>query len=227
MLQEIKVSQKENDIFRRWFEDDFFELILWYDAGRTDILGFQLCYDKANNEHALTWRKDKGFVHNGIENGDAPLKYPSSPVLIKDGIFNAGGVLFEFAGSCALMDESISGFIIRKLIEYTSSLLSAREADDILAAVILKLSYRNAVPTVREGEGAETTPPQGIDLRTRQAEKRTGQDAVPAEKLPEEKIKEYQKRIKTAPAASEEARAERFKEVLRKAESFSKMLNKK
>ena len=64
MLVEIKdVSQDDEPGYRRWFIDNYFDLIIWYDDDDT-ITGFQLCYDKAEAERSLTWIKDRGFSHN-------------------------------------------------------------------------------------------------------------------------------------------------------------------
>ncbi len=61
MLKEVESARQEDPLrHRRWFADDFFDLIVWYDPdGRLD--GFQLCYNKSFDEHAFTWRRDSGF----------------------------------------------------------------------------------------------------------------------------------------------------------------------
>ena len=46
MLSEIKnARQVPGEGKRRWFRDDDFDLIIWYDDSDT-VFGFQLCYDK-------------------------------------------------------------------------------------------------------------------------------------------------------------------------------------
>ena len=227
MLQEIKVSQKENEVYRRWFEDDYFELIVWYDAGRTEITGFQLCYEKMNNEHALTWRKDKGYAHNAVEDGDEPLKYPSSPVLTQDGAFDAGKVLSKFTESCSLIDESLAGIIIRNLIEYMKAVLPEKEAYGILADTIIKLSYGKLNFTAPKGEGSVPQTLHGSDIKTKPVEQKAIPPGVYPERMPPEGIKEPQKLKHYAPAASEAEKAEKMKEILKKAELFSKKLKKK
>ena len=60
MLTEFKgVRQREEEGIRRWFFNNYFDLIIWYDNSN-QIEGFQLCYDKENNEKALTWLKKNG-----------------------------------------------------------------------------------------------------------------------------------------------------------------------
>jgi len=55
MLTEIRnARQVEGEGFRRWFTDDYFDLIVWY-GDQNAMIGFQLCYDKQGKERALTW----------------------------------------------------------------------------------------------------------------------------------------------------------------------------
>jgi hypothetical protein len=72
MLSEIRnARQVEGEGFRRWFTDDYFDLIVWYGNDRR-LIGFQLCYDKQERERALTWTLEHGFQHNRIDSGEVP-----------------------------------------------------------------------------------------------------------------------------------------------------------
>lgn len=85
MFHEIKnVKQEPGDGWRRWFESEGMELVVW--LGPDDrVTGFQLCYDQGHGEHALTWRDGAGFAHSAVETGDlTPLKN-ETPVLQPDG----------------------------------------------------------------------------------------------------------------------------------------------
>ncbi len=60
MLRELAdVRQIPGEPRRRWFADDYFDLIVWFDK-RGQIIGFQLCYDLPRDEHALTWHEEHG-----------------------------------------------------------------------------------------------------------------------------------------------------------------------
>ncbi|TFG59973.1 MAG: hypothetical protein E4H36_12870 [Spirochaetales bacterium] len=97
MLKENKnVSQVEGEGFRRWFMDDFFDLIVWYNNEGGEIVGFQLCYDKTGNERALTWRKSGSTDHMRVDAGETPFQAKMTPVLVADGIFDSGLVLEKF-----------------------------------------------------------------------------------------------------------------------------------
>ncbi len=41
IVEKKDARQIENEGFRRWFTDDFFDLIVWYE--NKEITGFQLC----------------------------------------------------------------------------------------------------------------------------------------------------------------------------------------
>lgn len=81
VLHEIKnVKQERGPGRRRWFESDGLELVVWLDA-RDEVTGFQICYDFGHGEHALTWRRQSGFAHTGIDAGDESPFVNRTPVL--------------------------------------------------------------------------------------------------------------------------------------------------
>lgn len=127
MLREINVAQKEEDIFRRWFKDDYFELIVWYNRNDYSIRGFQLCYDIARNERSLTWTAGRGFAHTGVDDGSRPMRHPSSPTLVEDGVFPAQTVLDRFVRSCAGMDRIVARLVVSKLDEFGGLNLNLEE----------------------------------------------------------------------------------------------------
>jgi len=72
MITNQPVRKVENDIGRRWLFDDYFDVIIWYEPNGK-ALGLQLCYDKKRRERALTWRRDRGFVHTAVIRGGQSL----------------------------------------------------------------------------------------------------------------------------------------------------------
>ena len=109
------------DYDRRWLNDDFFDLIIWYRPDDT-IYGFQLCYDKPYWERALTWMSDRGFSHMQVDNGEQVYPPNQTPILVPDGSFPTDKVLHEFTrrGSALplevrqLVTDKISEFVQRK-----------------------------------------------------------------------------------------------------------------
>ena len=117
MLKEIKkVAQKKNDSgHRRWFTDENLDLIVWY-TYQNEIIGFQLCYDKKQNEHSITWDNKNEFNHNRIHSGEeAGGKLKQSPILVADGVFPQKRVFDLFLKNCKQLEFEIANFVIKKL----------------------------------------------------------------------------------------------------------------
>jgi len=92
LREEQDVRQIPGDLKRRWFSDDFFDLIVWFDD-RGRFHGFQLCYDRTAAPRALTWRKDLGYAHDKIDDGESRAGlHKSSPMLSRDGFFDAKSI---------------------------------------------------------------------------------------------------------------------------------------
>lgn len=123
MLKEItEVRQIEEEGFRRWFSDSYFDLIVWYaDESQGEIVGFQLCYDKPGVERAVTWRKGEGFSHDRIDDGERVFNSKMSPVLAEDGAFDRAGVLERFEDAAGQVDPDLQAFIRIVLKEYPGS----------------------------------------------------------------------------------------------------------
>ena len=118
MLLEIRdVRQFEDDDFRRWFMDEFFDLIVWYDE-RNRITGFQLCYDKDRRERALTWRSNRGYSHTGVDDGERPGSSKMSPILAADGVFDSASVAERFKKESERIDPAVVAFVYEKVTQY-------------------------------------------------------------------------------------------------------------
>ena len=87
MLREILNVSQVPGTHSRWFASTFLDLIVWYDKDMA-ITGFQLCYDKGREEKALTWRRDSGYSHNKIDDGEGrAYRQKMTPILVADGVF--------------------------------------------------------------------------------------------------------------------------------------------
>ncbi len=120
-LKEINqkiLNQHEDKKNHRWFINDYFDLTLWEDE-TGEISGFQLSYDKINNEHVLTWKKQTGYFHDKVDDGELfPDKYKASPILISDGIFKSEKIARKFKEISNEIDKDVSSFVYEKLINY-------------------------------------------------------------------------------------------------------------
>jgi hypothetical protein len=117
MLKEYPANQHKGEPRRRWFTNNYFDLIVWQD-NISEIIKFQLCYDKSGKERALTWTQGRGFDHNLIDDGESsPLKN-LSPILLADGLFQASEVLKRFVADSEVIEQQIRAFIIDTLRTY-------------------------------------------------------------------------------------------------------------
>jgi hypothetical protein len=122
MLTEFQnVKQYPGERFRRWFQDDYFDVIIWLEEDRKDVFGFQLCYDVQGDEHCLTWKKDSGFRHEVVDEGDSATDVKMSPIQLPDGPFPYKKVLDHFLDSFPSTDKKLMFFVYDKVIEYTNS----------------------------------------------------------------------------------------------------------
>lgn len=123
MLREVQgARQVRGEGFRRWFTDQYFDLIIWYEGAdaQTPISGYQLCYDKTSRERALTWRKDLGFTHEKVDDGEGvrALGAKMTPILVPDGLFDAAGISRRLLEHSAEMDPVVAGFVLKTLEGY-------------------------------------------------------------------------------------------------------------
>lgn len=125
MLKEIKdTRQIPGEGFRRWFNDEIFDLFVWYAEGPRGLpSGFQLCYGKSDTgairtDRALTWKPGEGFTHNAIDTGRYSATEHRSPILVADGIFPKDRIIPEFDVRSKNIDPAVREFILTKLKEF-------------------------------------------------------------------------------------------------------------
>lgn len=116
MLFELKnVDQKEPGIHRRWFLDNYFELITW--ARDNQLIGFQLCYDRLGHEKCLTWKKDEGYIHDTVDDGHVSAGMHMTAILVQDGPVPVDMLYEQFQEESSSIDEGIRKFVLEKLQE--------------------------------------------------------------------------------------------------------------
>ena len=77
MLREIEGIADEPRTRRRWFHDEYFDLLVWQtDEG--DVTLFQLCYGIGASERALVWHRTGGVFHDGA----GPIKPPGADKIV-------------------------------------------------------------------------------------------------------------------------------------------------
>ncbi|HTO22812.1 MAG TPA: hypothetical protein VMQ10_10000 [Spirochaetia bacterium] len=118
MLSEVpNVRQVAGQGTRRWFTDEYFDLIVWYGAGAAPV-GFQLCYDKSTHERAVTWTAEHGYQHNRVDAGEVPGHSKMTPVIVADGAFERAPVAQRFREACSRIDPRVASFVLERLSSY-------------------------------------------------------------------------------------------------------------
>jgi hypothetical protein len=111
VLREAKARQIPGEPRRRWFRDDDFDLYVWYrpDGG---FAGFQLCYDKLDDEHAFTWLANKGATHHRVDEPQRGMFAKQTPILVAGRSFPAARVREAFLTASAELDTGIRAFVV-------------------------------------------------------------------------------------------------------------------
>ena len=120
MLAEIpETRQIPGEGFRRWFTDARMDLIVWYTSENGRIVGFQLCYDKDEDEKALTWTQEAGFSHERVDDGgDRGYTHKGTPLLLPDGEFQPDRVLRDFTHQAEEIEAPLRRFVVEVLERY-------------------------------------------------------------------------------------------------------------
>ena len=114
MLPDTPITRKPGQPPRKWMSDDFFDLIVWY-APDQSVHGFQLCYDKDEEEKAITWIRGKGLQHSLVDTGEVLPTENHSPVLVHGGAFPATRVRGEFLRRSVNLSPKLRRLVLSKL----------------------------------------------------------------------------------------------------------------
>lgn len=118
MIEMSHVRQDSADYFRRWFFDNDFDLIVWYQPNGS-VFGFQLCYDKTSREKALTWTRADGFSHATTDTGEESPWFNRTPVLTTDdGPSNMARLLPSFKKAADGLPLELQKLVAGKIKEY-------------------------------------------------------------------------------------------------------------
>ncbi len=119
MLRELpEVHQIPGQRRRRWFADAELDLVVWLDAQGLPC-GFQLCYDKGAEEHAVSWKQGVGITHNRVDDGERTgERRKLTPVLVPDGVLPAEALAARFQQASRDLDADISELVLGELLRW-------------------------------------------------------------------------------------------------------------
>jgi len=55
LKENVSVRQRDDEGYRTWYFNSFFDVVLWYSSKGGEFLGFQICYSRNFHEKAFTW----------------------------------------------------------------------------------------------------------------------------------------------------------------------------
>jgi hypothetical protein len=117
MMREIEGVTAEATARRRWFHDNYFDLFVWQNEGG-DVMLFELCYGTDSSERALVWHKDRGFFHDGVEEGSGEV--------IGTGPAGSDPVLSRLTSVAAALPDEIRRPVIKFVREFVEKKPGAR-----------------------------------------------------------------------------------------------------
>jgi hypothetical protein len=125
MLREIRhVRQDLPGITRRWFQDEYFDLWTWQESEGGTLTAFQLCYDKRDDERALSWRRDHGFDHLRVQTGRG--RESTAFLQGEGGVFPALLVSRKLKAAAQGLPTAMRRFIFHKVKAYVKGLEELR-----------------------------------------------------------------------------------------------------
>jgi hypothetical protein len=117
-LREILMTkQTPGEPCLRWWQNDYFDLFVWFEP--EEIRGFQLCYDRGHDEHALTWRREFGTVsHHSVDDGQRGTSHARSPILRAAKGTIPAGIAERFEGDAGVLPEECRSLIQQVLTTF-------------------------------------------------------------------------------------------------------------
>ena len=85
-----------------------------------------MCYDRLKNERVLDWRKDGGFSHRRVDDGEARPGYKMSPLVVVDGRFLGFRIAREFEARGAALSPDLRNFMLVRIGEAGKLLANPR-----------------------------------------------------------------------------------------------------
>ena len=122
MFEEFINLRQDKNGYRRLFFTKNMDLYIWYDKKDGEIIGFQIVYEKNNEQKAFTWKKENGFTHDTVDDGDKYFNL--TPILIPDGEVKLSYLISYLESNLEIGEADIKEIVLRKLNEYREKIVS-------------------------------------------------------------------------------------------------------
>ncbi len=122
LVEHKGVRQRPDEGFRRWFVNDFFDVIVWYESAAGELVGFQLCYNRNKVERAFTWHRNKRsshYVSSGDDGRGRPWK--ATAILYGDAGPVPEEVILRLQEERGELDDSLLDMITKSVRDYNAS----------------------------------------------------------------------------------------------------------
>lgn len=125
MLKEFKKFRQVEEITRRLFTDEYFDLYLWYKKNSDYFIGFQLVFSVNNIQMALTAEVGKYPHIRKVDSGDDQF-YDPTDLLDGTGYFPQDEVYKMFEKHSKNLDEELRVNILKVISTYNDKNLSLK-----------------------------------------------------------------------------------------------------
>ncbi len=116
MLRECRqVAQVNGEPIRRWFHDELFDLLVWFD-GEDQPIGFELIHDPEDSPRALVYRPTGRLSYSYVDDGSSdvePAYGGMARILGKSASFPRELLLKEFTQRSEEMEPRVAQFVRR------------------------------------------------------------------------------------------------------------------
>jgi len=115
MLKKSLIIDPYDDRPRMWMFDDYLEVIVWYQPDQT-IYGIQICYDKMEEERALTWLHTGSYTHSIVANENTAPGKNLTQTLTNGGYFDKETLKTEFETRSIHLEPELRKLVLSIII---------------------------------------------------------------------------------------------------------------
>jgi len=131
MLREITaIRQNSSEQQRHWFTDAEMDLfILFCDQIPAE---FQLSYGKGGIERSISWKRDTGFSHHCVDDGEnRPGRYKMAPIMLDQTEVGIRQLARDFLAASEALDTALAYFIYARLLEHSGFRQGRSDQDNL------------------------------------------------------------------------------------------------